>query len=228
MPDEDGRYYLMPMLDGWTNVFASPGKRTTGTKAGDYLISGPRWKGALPRGVAHYKSPTDMVCGSPDARDSTGTPQDFKEVHAIQDQYSLKPLSAYGKPYSPPKGKVDPSVDMKMAPRDQVNRMPAVAYFKLLAALMNRNPPSAADSAIIGKMAKVGIVPGRDFDMGKLDPVVEKALEQAATTGLEQIQAETTRVGKKVNGWQMTLSREIRHGLFILMRGDKRWVGLVL
>ena len=56
MPDENGRYYLMPMLDGCTNVFASPDKRTTGTKAGDDAISGPHWKGALPRGVAQYKS----------------------------------------------------------------------------------------------------------------------------------------------------------------------------
>jgi hypothetical protein len=223
VPDEDGRYYLMPMLDGWTNVFASPGKRTTGTKAGDYLISGPRWKGALPRGVAHYKSPTDMVWILGRTY-STGTPQDFKEVHAIQDQYSLKPLSAYGKPYSPPKGKVDPSVDMKMAPRDQVNRMPAAAYFKLLAALMIRNPPSAVDSPIIGKMAKVGIVPGRDFDMGKLDPAVAKALEQATTTGLEQIQEETTRVGKKVNGWQMTLTG--KYGTDYLFRAATALVGL--
>jgi hypothetical protein len=173
VPDEAGRYYLMPMLDGWTNVFASPGKRTTGTKAADYVISGPRWKGAVPRGVAHYKSPTDMVWILGRTY-STGTPEDFKEVHTIQDQYSLKPLSAYGKLYFPPKGRVDPSIDMKMAPRDQVNRMPAAAYFKLLAALMNKNPPSAADSPIIGKMARVGIVPGRDFDMGKLDPAVAK------------------------------------------------------
>jgi DNA sulfur modification protein DndE len=90
VPDEAGRYYLMPMLDGWTNVFASPGKRTTGTKAGDYSIKGPHWKGVLPRDVALYKSSTDMVwiigriC-------CTGTPEDFKQVHAIQDQYSSSP-----------------------------------------------------------------------------------------------------------------------------------------
>jgi hypothetical protein len=56
---------------------------------------------------------------------------------------------------------------MKTSPRDQVNSMPAAAYFKLLAALMNKNPSSAADSPIIGKVAKVGIIPGRDFDIEK-------------------------------------------------------------
>jgi hypothetical protein len=65
---------------------------------------------------------------------------------------------------------------MKMAPREQVNHLTAATYFKLLATLMKRNPPSAADPPIIGKMAKVEIVPGRDFDIGKLDPGMAKAL----------------------------------------------------
>ena len=59
VPDEAGRFYRMPMLDECTNVFPSPGKRTT--KAADYAITGPHWKGALPRSVAQYTSPTDIV-----------------------------------------------------------------------------------------------------------------------------------------------------------------------
>ena len=101
------RYYLMPMLSGWTDVFQVPGKRTTGTKAQKYAITGPGWKGTLPAGVTEYKSPTGMVwilgriyC--------TGTPEDYKAVHALQDKFSVVPLSAYGKPYTPPAGKVDP------------------------------------------------------------------------------------------------------------------------
>ena len=61
LPDEKGRYYLMEMLDAWTNVFAAPGKRTTGTKAQKFAIAGPEWKGSLPRGVEEIKSPTNMV-----------------------------------------------------------------------------------------------------------------------------------------------------------------------
>ena len=96
-----------PMLDGWTNVFQVPGKRTTGTGAQTYAITGPGWKGTLPAGVKEYKSPTSMVwllgriyC--------TGTPEDYAAVHALQDQFKLVPLSAYGKPTTPPAGKVDP------------------------------------------------------------------------------------------------------------------------
>jgi hypothetical protein len=144
LPDEGERYYLMPMLSGWTDVFHVPGTRTTGDKAQTYAITGPGWTGTLPAGVTQYKSSTNMVwilgrtyC--------TGTPDDYKAVHAIQDQYKLVPLSAYGKPYTPPPGKVDPSIDMKTPVRDQVNRMDA-AYFKRLAALMKDNAPAAEDA----------------------------------------------------------------------------------
>jgi hypothetical protein len=97
IPDMKGRYALFPMLDGWTDVFEVPGKRTTGTKAQTYAITGPGWKGTLPPGVREYKSPTSIVwilgriyC--------TGTPEDYKAVHELQDQCKLVPLSSYGKP----------------------------------------------------------------------------------------------------------------------------------
>ncbi len=51
LPDMKGRYFLFPMLDGWTNVFQVPGKRTTGTGAQTYAITGPGWTGTLPAGV---------------------------------------------------------------------------------------------------------------------------------------------------------------------------------
>ena len=140
IPDMKDRYYLFPMLDGWTNVFQVPGKRTTGTDAQTYAITGPGWTGKLPDGVKEYKSPTNIVwilgriyC--------TGTPEDYAAVHALQDEVKLVPLSSYGKPYTPPPGHVDPSIDMKTAVRDQVNAMDATAYFTLLAELMKTIHP---------------------------------------------------------------------------------------
>jgi hypothetical protein len=166
------------MLDGWTNVFQDPGKRTTGTKAQKYAITGPGWSGTLPAGVTEYKSPTGMVwvlgriyC--------TGTPQDYKAVHALQDQVSVVPLSAYGKRYTPEPGKVDPAIDMKTSVRDQVDAMDAAAYFKLFAQLLKSNPPSAEDAPMVAKLARIGIVPGQDFDAAKLEPAVAKGIAGA-------------------------------------------------
>ena len=128
LPDAHDRYYLFPMLDGWTDVFQVPGKRTTGTGPQKYAITGPGWKGTLPEGVKEYQSPTGLVwvlgriyC--------TGTPEDYAAVHKMQDEVSLVPLSAYGKPYTPLPGKVDPSIDMKTPVRDQVNAFDIAAYF---------------------------------------------------------------------------------------------------
>ena len=114
LPDAHDRYYLFPMLDAWTTVFQVPGKRTTGTGPQTYAITGPDWTGTLPAGVTEYKSPTALVwilgriyC--------TGTPKDYKAVHEMQDKITLVPLSSYGKPYTPPPGTVDPSIDTKTA-----------------------------------------------------------------------------------------------------------------
>ena len=95
VPDEHGRYYLMPMLNGWTDVFADPGTRTTGTSAGDFAIVGPGWHGELPPGVEELRSSTNMVwiigrtyC--------TGTPEDYAAVHAIQDRVQARPAQRLG------------------------------------------------------------------------------------------------------------------------------------
>jgi hypothetical protein len=198
VPDEHGRYYLMPMLEGWTNVFANPGTRTTGTGAGDFAIAGPGWKGELPPGVELLTSSTNMVwilgrtyC--------TGTPEDYAAVHAIQDQYSVFPLSSWGKPYTPPPGKVDPSIDMKTPPREQVERMDPVSYFKLLAELMKQNPPYAEDAPVLARLAQIGLVPGRDFDTTKLSG--EHDIQEIPKLALERIMGHFRAGGIDLNGW---------------------------
>lgn len=204
-PDMKGRFFLLPILDGWTTVFADPGKRTTGTGAQKFAITGPGWTGTLPAGVTEYKSPTGMVwllgriyC--------TGTPDDYKAVHALQDQMSAVPLSSYGKSFTPAAGAVDPSVDMKTSIRDQVNAMDAASYFKLFAELLKTNPPTADDAPIVAKLAKIGIVPGQDFDASKLDPAVAKGLAEAPKPTQEKImnylkESIVTGDAKAIDGW---------------------------
>ena len=228
IPDMKDRYYLFPMLDGWTNVFQDPGKRTTGTKAQKYAITGPAWSGTLPTGVTEYKSPTGMVwvlgriyC--------TGTPEDYKAVHALQDRVSAVPLSAYGKPYTPEPGKADSAIDMK-PPRDQVNAMDAASYFKLFAELLKTNPPSAEDAPTVAKLAKIGIVPGQDFDASRLEPAVAKGIADAPKPAQEKISnwlKESVVAGdaKLENGW-LFFSKVGVYGTSYRQRAMITWYGL--
>jgi hypothetical protein len=200
VPDTRGRYYLMPLIDAWTNVFASPGKRTTGTKAGNFVITGPGWTGDLPKGMTEYKAPTNLVMIG--GRTQANGPADYAAVNAIQKKYKVTPLSAWGKPYTPPPGVVDPALDMS-PPSEQVAKMSAADFFKLLSALLKSNPPPAADAPALAQLAKIGIVPGQDFDVAKLDPAVAKALEPSVKTALARLQAAAKDGGKKVNGWSI-------------------------
>ena len=95
---------------------------------------------------------------------------------------------------------------MKAAVREQVNGLDGVAYFTLLADLMKTNPPTAADAPMVAKLAKIGLVPGRDFDPTKLDPAVVKGLEGAVKPAQQKIQGwfkEGIAAGDNqlINGW---------------------------
>ena len=205
LPDANDRYYLFPMLDGWTDVFQVPGKRTTGTAAQKYAITGPGWKGTLPADVKEYKSPTSLVwilgriyC--------SGTQQDYDIVHKMQDEISIVPLSAYGKPYTPPAGTVNSKQDMKTAVREQVNALSVDDYFTLLAKLLKNNPPADPDKPMMEKLAKLGIVPGQKFDRSKLGPVAAKAFADVPKIANEKIMLymkESILTGdmKLENGW---------------------------
>jgi hypothetical protein len=223
LPDMKDRYALFPLIDGWTNVFQVPGKRTTGTGAQTYAVTGPGWTGTLPPGVKEYKSPTSLVwllgriyC--------TGTPEDYAAVHALQDQCKLVPLSAYGKPYTPPAGTVDPSIDMKTAVRAQVNKMDAVAYFTMLCELMKTNPPVAADASEIAKFAAIGIVPGKDFDASKLKADFVKRIPELAFDQI-MVQFKVNKGIKDENGWAFTPEGGV-YGTNYLLRALVTAIGL--
>jgi hypothetical protein len=215
IPDMKDRYFMFPMLDAWTTVFQVPGTRTTGAGAQTYAVTGPKWKGTLPAGVKECKSHTNIVwilgriyC--------TGTAEDYEAVHKLQDECKLMPLSAYGRPYTPPEGKVDPSIDMKTAVRDQVNRMDTTEFFSLLAQVMKNNPPSAADAPALSRFAKIGLVPGNDFDASRLNADVERHIPELALDRIK-LQLKINRNVKHVNGWTYTTKTGI-YGTDFLMR----------
>jgi hypothetical protein len=223
-PDTAGRYYLLPMLDMWTDVFASPGWRTTGTQAGNFLVTPPGWSGAVPEGFTRINAPTPYVWII--GRTKTDGAADYDAVHKIQAGYKVAPLSRWGKAPEPMTVQIDPSVDMKTPPKVQVDSMPAAKYFTYAAELLKLHPPHITDGPIIEQMKRIGIEPGKSFDFDKLDPAVKKALESAPEDAQQLMQWKIPTVARVANGWSMNTDTMGVYGNYYLKRAIVAQVGL--
>jgi hypothetical protein len=233
-PDTDGRYYLLPMLDMWTDAFASPGWRTTGTKAGTFLLTPPGWRPdlrdrvidefKLPKDTQRIDAPTPYVWLI--GRTKTDGPPDYDAVHKIQAGYKVTLLSDFGKAPKPVEVKIDPSVDMKTPPKTQVDTMTGGKYFAYAAEVMKLQPPHVTDEPILGQMKKIGIEVGKSFDMSKLDPVVQKALERAPEAGQKLMAWKLPRLAQVANGWSMNTDTVGVYGNYYLKRAVLAQQGL--
>jgi hypothetical protein len=223
-PDTGGRYYMLPMLDMWTDVFAVPGKRTTGTTAAEFAVVPPKWQGELPVDLVRIDAPTPYVWVI--GRTQTNGPKDYEAIHKVQDGFKITPLSDSGKLAGRAAFKPDAAVDMKTPPLIQVNTMPAEKYFPYAAELMKVNPPHITDQPVIARMKRLGIEAGKDFDFSKADPSVRQALEHGVGNGLKAMQEKVPTLARVVNGWQMNTDTMGVYGNYYLKRAIVAMVGL--
>ena len=200
VPDTKDRYYVFSIMNMWTDVFGSAGKRTTGTSPGDFLIAGPNWKGTAPAGIKEtFRSSTRYAWAL--GQTQANGPDDFAAVNAIQADYKLTPLSAWGKPYTPPTNvPVDSKVNVKVTPPDQVAQMDAGTFFNRLAMAMKDNPPYAEDSRALARLKRLGIEPGKPFDISKVDGGIAAGLNKAVKEVQIKMAEEVTKL-KNVDGW---------------------------
>ncbi|HLY29770.1 MAG TPA: DUF1254 domain-containing protein [Ktedonobacterales bacterium] len=91
VPDMAGRYYAVEFLDPWGDVFAYVGRRATGTQAGNYLISGPGWRGAVPGGVRQIVAPDNTVLLI--GRTFVYSDSDLATAYRLAKQIQVTPLS---------------------------------------------------------------------------------------------------------------------------------------
>ena len=224
VPDTQGRYYLLPMLDMWTDVFAVPGKRTSGTSVANFAVVPQGWKGKLPEGVERIEAPTPYVWIV--GRTQTNGTKDYEAVHKVQDGYVVTPLSQRGKKPEPAKAIIDPAVDMKTPPLAQINTMPAARFFSYGAELMKLSPPHVTDWSTVTRLKRIGIEPGKGFDLDKASPAVKAALERAAVDGLKVMKDKTPTMARVVNGWRMDTDTMGVYGNYYLKRAIVAMVGL--
>lgn len=202
-PDMGKRFYLFEMVDMWMTIVETPGSRVDGGRAGRYLLTGPGWKGEVPKGMKQIAFPTRymVILGRTYA---DGSPQDYRAVNALQAKYSIKPLSSMGKTFTYAAPAVDTKTGYSMTdkPQEVILGLDTSAYFNKMATLMCKDsPPAAEDAPLVTRMATLGIVPCQPFDISKLDPAVQAALKTLPQDGLKAIEANKLSMGKIVDGW---------------------------
>jgi hypothetical protein len=223
-PDTAGRFYLLPMLDMWTDVFASPGWRTTGTQAGQFLVTPPGWTGTVPAGLNHLPAPTPFVWVI--GRTKTDGAADYAAVHKIQAGYTVTPLSRLGKSAEPVSVNIDPAVDMKTPPKIQVDAMSAADYFAYAAELLKVHPAHISDQPILAQMTRIGIEPGKSFNMDALDPEIKAALQTVPEDAQALMTWKVPTLARVVNGWSMNTDTMGVYGNYYLKRAIVAQIGL--
>jgi hypothetical protein len=221
LPDAKGRYYLAPTLSMWTDVIASPGWRTTGTGAGDYAYVPPGWAGTLPDGVVRVECSSRYLWMI--GRTAASGPDDYDAVHEFQAGMKLTPLSQWGKDWKASAGTVDPSIDTKTAPLQQVADMSAKDFFAYGADLMKLHPPKNTDYSQVWRLARIGLIPGEDFTMTGL---TDDQLESARKSGYSKIKAHSYQLGTEKDGWNLLLGTLGSYGIEYLQRASVALFGL--
>ena len=221
------RYYLLPFYDAYSNVFASPGTRTTGTDALNLLIAGPTWKGETPEGMTLIQAPTQMVWLL--GRIQVNSAEDgATTVKAIQDSMRLVPLSEFGNEnYTPPTGIVK-AENKSIIPVKAIQELDVKTYLNRLSELMVKNPPTTADTPMLEKMAKIGFVPGQPFDISTDNFILKTKLSKLP--GFIHEKFETRRAEPDLsllnNGWMMVTEDIGTYGIDYLRRAYIDFIGL--
>lgn len=202
LPEFGDRFWMVPILDAWSDVCAVVGRRKNGPSGGPFLIAGPSWSGATPSGLTLLKSPTTVNWII--ARYATSGPSDFPAVNRLQDDTRLIPLSEWtGDPddYTPPTDvRVPADADATTPPVDKVHALSGREYFALLNRMMVDNPPAPADAEFLGGLAKLGIAPGASMD--DLSPEELATLDAGARQGPEVLRTLLARAeSANSGGW---------------------------
>ena len=209
VPDTNGRYYCMHMMDMWTDSFAVPGSRTWGTSSNSCVVLGPDDH----QQASHYQNDDDgdphhHVFRAPTSsvwiinRIQTNGEDDYPAVHALQDSFHITNLD--GTP--PPSSSVGrkQNISKKMSPSSIVKRMSAKDFFNTAVRLLASSPPHQADGSIVLQLERLGMhaCSYDTFDFAGLSPSIQRALEVGAVAGWSGMR-NFPLVDKIVHGWEM-------------------------
>lgn len=198
LPNTEGRFYFMPMLDAWTNVLMTPGKRTTGSDPRKFVIVGPKWEGDIPPGTEFIRSKTNLmwIVG----RTQASNDKEREKIADIQKEYKLYPLEFLGRTFTPPEGIIYANLDMQPAVQ-KIFTLTGEDFFKRLNDLMKDNPPTGDDAIFMKKLAEINIAPGKDFNLKDFDKKDQAFITHLPMAMKDKFELERDRVLVDHVGW---------------------------
>ena len=199
VPDSGGRFYLLQFMDAWTETFADPGKRTTGTGEAWFALIGPGWHGQLPPHVTRLDAPTNQIWLL--GRTQTNGASDYDNVHKFQHGMVLVPLSQFPGKNEPPHPPLARPPETGAPVPERIKAMDAVQFFTEFAKALKANPPHEEDAPIVKQLALIGIVPGQDFDPSKLTPEQLARLKKGVNAAVAKIEEFVTTGAAHKPGW---------------------------
>jgi hypothetical protein len=147
-------------------------------------------------------------------------------VVPLERKIKLTPLASYGKPFTAPKGTVDPNVS-KASPNEQLENMNITDFFNYVNTLMVANPPAAADAPVLAEFAKIGVGPGMKFDPTAFDSITLAALNKIPGQVVNSIKEGMAKGLKPpVNGWSMAFEGVGNYGTNYQLRAAVSYAGL--
>jgi hypothetical protein len=210
VPDSGGRFYLLQFMDAWTETFADPGKRTTGTGEAWFALVGPGWHGELPPHVTRLDAPTNQIWLL--GRTQTNGASDYDKVHTFQRGMLLVPLSEFPVKNEPSQPSAARPPETGSPVPQRIKAMDAVQFFTIFANALKTNPPHKDDAPLVKQLARIGIVPGQDFDASNLTPDQLAGLNEGVREAVAKIEAFVATGAAHKPGWNSFQGELGRYG----------------
>lgn len=226
MPDTGDRYYVLPFMDAWTNVFSRAGTSTTGNGKQEIALVGPDYDGELPDGLTSViESPTNMIWMI--GRVQTNGPDDVAAVAELQDQMSLTSMADW-RNGERKRGIVTSMQDVEadVDPMTTVETMDAQTFFSRLNRLMAEQPPLKDDGPELARFAHLGIAPGEDFQLEDLGWLQSRMVSMALDVTRQKTAEAVKEDRSNAEGWNVIRSSIGVYGTDYLMRAVIAQFGL--
>ena len=203
VPDSNGRYYLVEIVDMYSNAFAYAGGLETGYKGGKFALVGPGFKGTLPAGVQRIDCPTRWTLIQP--RVHVINPADLPAAQKVMHEITVQGLAKFTgqpAPSAPVYNYALPKVTDAKQPASAMNFTDPLQFWEIFSDVINENPPPQDQvTGVLPNFEPLGIKLGKRWDRASLDPVVVKAMQRAANDIGPMLS--NLPFGQVVNGWFM-------------------------